>query len=173
MKTNDWQDTIAMAASAIEDLLETADEHAGCWADVPARLRALTAPPAPAVEDGSARQEAEHVASILELIGSFEADDIDGDTVDLRFELDGVDTGSDASITEYASRGSAVINQLLRILATQPVSSGYKLPEGFKLMPIEITDEIAEAIAMEARCCGGIALCIYEAALAAAPEGGS
>lgn len=132
MKTNDWQDTIAMAASAIEDLLETADEHAGCWADVPARLRALTAPPAPAVEDGSARQEAEHVASILELIGSFEADDIDGDTVDLRFELDGVDTGSDASITEYASRGSAVINQLLRILATQPVSSGYKLPDNVR-----------------------------------------
>lgn len=49
MKANDWQDTIAMAASAIEDLLETADEQAGCWADVPARLRALTAPPAPAV----------------------------------------------------------------------------------------------------------------------------
>lgn len=49
MKPNDWQDTIAMAASAIEDLLETADEHAGCWADVPARLRALTAPPAPVV----------------------------------------------------------------------------------------------------------------------------
>ncbi|WP_444859229.1 hypothetical protein [Serratia sp. (in: enterobacteria)] len=47
------------------------------------------------------------------------------------------------------------------------------VPEGFKLMPIEITDEIAEAIAMEARCCGGIALCIYEAALAAAPEGGN
>lgn len=52
MKANDWQDTIAMAASAIEDLLETADEQAGCWADVPARLRALTAPPAPAVVNG-------------------------------------------------------------------------------------------------------------------------
>lgn len=51
MKANDWPDTIAMAASAIEDLLETADEHAGCWADVPARLRALIAPPAPAVPD--------------------------------------------------------------------------------------------------------------------------
>jgi len=46
--------------------------------------------------------------------------------------LDGVDTGSDASITEYASRGSAVINQLLRILATQPVSSGYKLPDNVR-----------------------------------------
>lgn len=43
------------------------------------------------------------------------------------------------------------------------------VPDGFKLMPLEMTDEIGEAIAMEARCCGGIALCIYEAALAAAP----
>ncbi|HGO4162704.1 TPA: hypothetical protein ACK1B7_004039 [Serratia marcescens] len=59
-----------------------------------------------------------------------------------------------------------------RLLA-QPVSSGYTVPEGFKLMPLEMTDEIGEAIAMEARCCGGIALCIYEAALAAAPEGGN
>lgn len=58
-------------------------------------------------------------------------------------------------------------------LLAQPVSSSYKLPEGFKLMPIEMTDEIGEAIAMEARCCGGIALCIYESALAAAPEGGN
>lgn len=44
------------------------------------------------------------------------------------------------------------------------------VPDGFKLMPLEMTDEIGEAIAMEARCCGGIALCIYESALAAAPE---
>lgn len=99
---------------------------------LPAGTKVYTATPAATVPDGSARQEAEHVASILELIGSFEADDIDGDTVDLRFELDGVDTGSDASITEYASRGSAVINQLLRIPATQPVSSGYKLPDNVR-----------------------------------------
>ncbi len=58
-------------------------------------------------------------------------------------------------------------------MLAQPVSSSYTLPEGFKLMPLEMTDEIGEAIAMEARCCGGIALCIYEAALAAAPEGGN
>lgn len=63
-------------------------------------------------------------------------------------------------------------------MLAQPVSSGYKLnspeiPDGWKLMPLEMTDEIGEAIAMEARCCGGIALCIYEAALAAAPEGGN
>lgn len=43
------------------------------------------------------------------------------------------------------------------------------VPAGFKLMPIEITDQIGEAIAMEANCCGGIALDIYNSALAAAP----
>ncbi|WP_447880998.1 hypothetical protein [Serratia fonticola] len=43
------------------------------------------------------------------------------------------------------------------------------IPDGYKLMPIEMTDEIGEAIAMEANCCGGIALDIYNAALAAAP----
>ncbi|MDP8626941.1 hypothetical protein [Serratia marcescens] len=58
-------------------------------------------------------------------------------------------------------------------MLAQPVSQRYTLPDGFKLMPLEMTDEIGEAIAMEARCCGGIALCIYEAALEAAPEGGN
>ncbi|CAI2787800.1 Uncharacterised protein [Serratia grimesii] len=47
---------------------------------------------------------------------------------------------------------------------------GSVVPEGFLLMPIEMTDEIGEAIAKEANCCGGIALCIYDAALKAAPE---
>lgn len=67
----------------------------------------------------------------------------------------------------------AAVEACRAAMLAQPVSQGCKLPEGFKLMPIEITDEIAEAIALEARCCGGIALCIYEAALAAAPEGGN
>ncbi|HAU5713933.1 TPA: hypothetical protein JD348_02770 [Serratia marcescens] len=66
-----------------------------------------------------------------------------------------------------------VWNACRAAMLAQPVSDGYKLPDGFKLMPLEMTDEIGEAIAMEARCCGGIALCIYEAALAAAPEGGN
>lgn len=67
----------------------------------------------------------------------------------------------------------AAVDTCRAAMLAQPVSQGYKSPEGFKLMPIEMTDEIGEAIAMEARCCGGIALCIYEAALAAAPEGGN
>ncbi len=64
--------------------------------------------------------EVEHVAAVLELIGSFEATDIDSDTVDLRFEIADIDTGSDVSITEYAARGSAIIRMLTCISSELP-----------------------------------------------------
>lgn len=44
------------------------------------------------------------------------------------------------------------------------------IPDGWVLVPKEMTDDIGEAIAMQASCCGGIALDIYEAMLAAAPQ---
>ncbi|WKM72915.1 DUF551 domain-containing protein [Klebsiella oxytoca] len=44
------------------------------------------------------------------------------------------------------------------------------IPDGYVMVPKEITDEIGEAIAMQANCCGGIALDIYDAMLAAAPH---
>lgn len=42
------------------------------------------------------------------------------------------------------------------------------IPDGYVMVPKEMTDEIGEAIAMQANCCGGIALDIYDAMLAAA-----
>ena len=57
--------------------------------------------------------EANHCALVLEYIGQFESEDIDSDTVDMRFEIDGLDTGSDVSITEYATRSAKVIRGLL------------------------------------------------------------
>lgn len=44
------------------------------------------------------------------------------------------------------------------------------IPDGYVMVPKEMTDEIGEAIAMQANCCGGIALDIYDAMLAAAPH---
>lgn len=44
------------------------------------------------------------------------------------------------------------------------------IPEGYMMVPKEMTDEIGEAIAMQANCCGGIALDIYDAMIAAAPH---
>lgn len=43
-------------------------------------------------------------------------------------------------------------------------------PDGWVMVPKEMTDAIGEAIAMQANCCGGIALDIYDAMLAAAPQ---
>ncbi|MFV7184737.1 hypothetical protein ACNPGY_02705 [Citrobacter cronae] len=45
-------------------------------------------------------------------------------------------------------------------------------PNGWVMVPKEMTDAIGEAIAMHANCCGGIALDIYDAMLAAAPQQG-
>ncbi|MHC9460931.1 hypothetical protein ACY0JB_25545 [Klebsiella pneumoniae] len=75
--------------------------------------------------------EVEHVAAVLELIGSFEATAIDSDTVDLRFEIADVDTGSDVSITEYAARGSAIIRMLTGISS--------ELPDGYVLEALKNT----------------------------------
>ncbi|HCC8344786.1 TPA: DUF551 domain-containing protein [Klebsiella pneumoniae] len=44
------------------------------------------------------------------------------------------------------------------------------IPNGYVMVPKEMTDEIGEAIAMQANCCGGIALDIYDAMIAAAPH---
>lgn len=43
-------------------------------------------------------------------------------------------------------------------------------PDGWVMVPKEMTDAIGEAIARHANCCGGIALDIYDAMLAAAPQ---
>jgi hypothetical protein len=60
------------------------------------------------------QDEAEHCAFVLENIGSMDAEDIDGDAIDLRLEdADGRDTGCDVSIVEYAERAANVIRALL------------------------------------------------------------
>lgn len=82
--------------------------HAEQLDTAPAQFESL-AGNSPETQEGS---DADHVAAVLEFIGSYEAADIDSDTVELRFELDGLDTGSDVSITEYAARGAAIIRKL-------------------------------------------------------------
>ncbi|WP_226327673.1 DUF550 domain-containing protein [Klebsiella quasipneumoniae] len=62
-------------------------------------------------------------------------------------------------------RIEAVKTVLRRLAGNSPV-----IPDGYVMVPKEMTDEIGEAIAMQANCCGGIALDIYDAMLAAAPQ---
>lgn len=94
--------------------------------------------PAPVVPD-----EVEHVAAVLELIGSFEAADIDSDTVDLRFEIDDVDTGSDASITEYAARGAAIIRML--------AGNSPAIPDGYVMVPKDVSPEQLRAFQLKTK----------------------
>ncbi|HBC7418503.1 TPA: hypothetical protein KEY88_001161 [Serratia marcescens] len=55
-------------------------------------------------------------------------------------------------------------------MLAQPVSSGYKLPDGWKLVPVEPTAEMINA----ALASGALSIrTVYRAMLAAAPEGGN
>lgn len=71
----------------------------------------------PPAMDAACLDEARHCAFVLDQIGSLDQNDIDDDTIELRFELDDVDTGASASVTEYAARASAVISRLLTIIS--------------------------------------------------------
>ncbi|MCR2796161.1 ead/Ea22-like family protein [Enterobacter kobei] len=59
-------------------------------------------------------ESAESTINILENIAGFEPSDIDGDTVELRFETeDGFDTGCDVSIVDQCQKAADVVQALL------------------------------------------------------------
>ncbi|WP_426779787.1 hypothetical protein [Pseudomonas aeruginosa] len=79
------------------------------------QARAALAQPSPAPE--LERPEVAEVAFVLRNIGAMDAEDIDGDNVDLRFEdAEGRDTGCDVSIVEYAEKAADLFEQHDRIV---------------------------------------------------------
>lgn len=52
----------------------------------------------------------------LEYISQFEPADIDSDDVDLRFEVDGRDTGTNVSIVDECGQAAKVIGELVEAL---------------------------------------------------------
>lgn len=52
----------------------------------------------------------------LEYISQFEPADIDSDDVDLRFEVDGRDTGTNVSIVDECGQAAKVIDELVEAL---------------------------------------------------------
>ncbi|SOV30228.1 hypothetical protein RW109_RW109_04345 [Pseudomonas aeruginosa] len=74
--------------------------------------------PSPAQAEAEAeRPEVAEVAFVLRNIGAMDAEDIDGDNVDLRFEdAEGRDTGCDVSIVEYAEKAADLFEQHDRIV---------------------------------------------------------
>lgn len=66
------------------------------------------------IDKRALRDSAESSIGILENIAGFEPSDIDGDTVELRFETeDGFDTGCDVSIVDQCQKTADVIRALL------------------------------------------------------------
>mgnify|MGYP000866683194 CR=1 FL=1 len=57
--------------------------------------------------------QAEQCANILEIISGFEPEDIEGDDVDLRFDLDCMDTGCTISIVEQCQHTADALRALL------------------------------------------------------------
>lgn len=66
------------------------------------------------IDKQALRDSAESTINILENIAGFEPSDIDGDTVELRFETeDGFDTGCDVSIVDQCQKAADVVRALL------------------------------------------------------------
>lgn len=71
----------------------------------------------------------------LEYISQFEPADIDSDDVDLRFEVDGRDTGTNVSIVDECGQAAKVIGTLVEALEraqqqiTQLESRAVRLPD--------------------------------------------
>ncbi len=63
-------------------------------------------------------------------------------TIDELFERC-IDT-EDGSVFMNSDEVAALRRKIAELRSTQPVSGGYKLPEGFKLVPVESTDAWAE-----------------------------
>ncbi|MDQ6153453.1 hypothetical protein NMF55_00455 [Pseudomonas aeruginosa] len=157
--------------------------------------------PAQAEQAEAERPEVAGVAFVLRNIGAMDAEDIDGDNVDLRFEdAEGRDTGCDVSIVEYAEKAADLLEQQDRIVGElradrdswaeqaeqrladwdemrkerdaalarveqqertiagmneahaklaglyEAAQAQHSVPEGWKLVPVEPTEDVLEAI---------------------------
>ncbi|EOX6647704.1 ead/Ea22-like family protein [Enterobacter kobei] len=78
------------------------------------------------IDNQELRERAESTISILENIAGFEPSDIDGDSVELRFETeDGFDTGCDVSIVDQCQKTADVVRALLDELEAKDKSIGF------------------------------------------------
>ncbi|MFK1121665.1 hypothetical protein ACIUXL_24355 [Pseudomonas aeruginosa] len=104
------------------------------------------------------RPEVAEVAFVLRNIGAMDAEDIDGDNVDLRFEdAEGRDTGCDVSIVEYAEKAADLFEQHDRIVGALRAENA-KLSEALDRWPLirdslklRLADALARVAELEAK----------------------
>jgi len=82
----------------------------------------LAAAPAAQAANAGLLASAENCSFVMRQIASMDAEDIDGDDIDLRFEdAGGRDTGCDVSIVDYAEKTADVLDALIAAHRTQGV----------------------------------------------------
>ncbi|WP_435954139.1 hypothetical protein [Dryocola sp. BD626] len=116
-------------------------------------------------------ENAKQSAAIMQCIASFEPQDIDGDDVELRFEIDDVETGADISVVEQCGKASAFLTAL--IAALEQAQQKNSIPDGWVLVPKEPTEEMITAAYKHEVALFGVGhadLGIYAAMLSAAPK---
>lgn len=123
-----------------------------------------TAPPAPAVPDIKIQK------AILWLDGVIQSNPGMKEPVTCRAAmLSHVGETNEKAAAKCECSSIDYCENCLRAMLAQPVSSGYKLPDDWKLVPVEPTEEMLRAAYREAAVYSPTA---YRAMLAAAPEGG-
>ena len=83
----------------------------------------------------------------LEYISQFEPEDIDSDDVDLRFEVDGRDTGTNVSIVDECGQAAKVIGALVEALekAQQQNKSDFEIKARLCKESNSLHDRLREA----------------------------
>ncbi|HBP4611972.1 TPA: hypothetical protein L5607_005591 [Pseudomonas aeruginosa] len=128
-----WSTDLDDVHSSVESLLAMIKDQAPAL-DAQGLARAALAQPSPAPE--LERPEVAEVAFVLRNIGAMDAEDIDGDNVDLRFEdAEGRDTGCDVSIVEYAEKAADLFEQHDRIVGALRAENA-KLSEALDRWPL-------------------------------------
>ncbi|MEH9183543.1 MULTISPECIES: hypothetical protein [Klebsiella pneumoniae complex] len=79
----------------------------------------------------------------LEHISQFEPADIDSDDVDLRFEVDGRDTGTNVSIVDECGQAAKVIGELVEAVEKAQLSIAELEREQEHLRPVGVMSEKA------------------------------
>ncbi|WFC79978.1 ead/Ea22-like family protein [Enterobacter roggenkampii] len=105
------------------------------------------------IDKRALRDSAESTIGILENIAGFEPSDIDGDTVELRFETEGgFDTGCDVSIVDQCQKAADVVRALLdeleaaekRIAELEALGRGVKQFSEFQICHYGATEDYAK-----------------------------
>ncbi|HFD4316905.1 TPA: hypothetical protein ACF3VE_005458 [Pseudomonas aeruginosa] len=150
-----WSTDLDDVHSSVESLLAMIKDQAPAL-DAQGLARAALAQPSPAPE--LERPEVAEVAFVLRNIGAMDAEDIDGDNVDLRFEdAEGRDTGCDVSIVEYAEKAADLFEQHDRIVGALRAENA-KLSEALDRWPLirdslklRLADALARVAALESK----------------------